>query len=249
MLLQLVEAGRLDLDAPVSPYGVVLESPGTIRVRHLLTHTSESVPGERYHYNGSRFAALARVIAAVTGTSFATELGERILEPLGLHDTAPNPRQPLRCAEASRDADQFARRLATGYDEDGITPVEYQDYFGTAAGLVSTVGDMARFAVAADTDRLLRPATRTLAFTPAVSPSGVVLPYGLGWFVQQYRGAKLRWHYGLWTGTSSLIVTIAPRRLTFILLANSSGVSLFGLGGGDVLRSPFARAFLDALGP
>ena len=249
VLLQLVEAGRLDLDAPVSQYGVALESPGVVRVRHLLTHTSEGVPGERYHYNGSRFALLDRVIAGVTGTSFATELGQRILEPLGLYDTAPNPRQPRRCAEARRDADAFARRLATGYDDDGITPVAYQAYFGTAAGLVSTVGDMARFAIAVDTGRLLRPATRELAFTPAVSPSGAVLPYGLGWFVQEHRGTTLRWHYGLWTGTSSLIVTVPERRLTFILLANSAGVSLFGLGSGDVLRSPFARAFLDALVP
>ena len=249
VLLQLVEAGRLDLDAPVSQFGVALESPGTIRVRHLLTHTSEGVPGERYHYNGPRFALLDRVIAAVTGASFATELSERILEPLALHDTAPNPRQPGRGAEAKRDADRFARRLATGYAEDGITPVDYQEYFGTAAGLVSTVADVARFAIAVDTDRLLRPATREQAFTPAVSTSGALLPYGLGWFVQEHRGAKLLWHYGLWTGTSSLIVTVAQRRLTFILLANSSGVSLFGLASGDVLRSPFALAFLDALGP
>jgi CubicO group peptidase (beta-lactamase class C family) len=52
-------------------------------------------------------------------------------------------------------------------------------------------------------------------------------------------------HYGLWTGSSALILKVPERRLAVVLLANSDGLSRFGLGGGDVLRSPFAREFLD----
>jgi CubicO group peptidase (beta-lactamase class C family) len=46
VLLQLVERGELDLDAPVERFGVRLKADGVIRVRHLLTHTSEGTPGE-----------------------------------------------------------------------------------------------------------------------------------------------------------------------------------------------------------
>jgi CubicO group peptidase (beta-lactamase class C family) len=45
IIMQLVEAGQLDLEAPVANFGIVLSSPGTIRVKHLLTHTSDGNPG------------------------------------------------------------------------------------------------------------------------------------------------------------------------------------------------------------
>jgi CubicO group peptidase (beta-lactamase class C family) len=246
VLLQAVEAGQLDLETPVARYGIELESHGTIRVKHLFTHTSEGAPGESYRYHGARFAQLDKVVAAVTGVSFATAVSARILEPLALRDTAPNPAQPQACAEAKRDTGTFARRLAQGYDSDGLTPVAYPTYFGTAAGLVSTVEDVARFSIAVDDDRLWRAETRRRAFTPPLSTKGERLPYGLGWFVQDWNGLTLVWHYGLWTGTSTLIVKVPERRLTFIVLANSDGLSRpFGLGGGDLLRSPFAREFLQ----
>jgi CubicO group peptidase (beta-lactamase class C family) len=51
IVMQLVEQGLVSLDDPVSQYGVDLEANGVIRVRHLLTHTSEGVPGSSYRYN------------------------------------------------------------------------------------------------------------------------------------------------------------------------------------------------------
>src|SRR6185503_14476456 len=55
ILMQLVQEGKINLDDPVSKYGIALESNGVIRVRHLFSHTSEGNPGERYSYNGNRF--------------------------------------------------------------------------------------------------------------------------------------------------------------------------------------------------
>src|ERR1700677_4028143 len=56
-VMQLVEKGELNLDSPVTRYGVDLGNPA-ITVRNLLTHTSEEVPGSWYSYNGSRFGQL-----------------------------------------------------------------------------------------------------------------------------------------------------------------------------------------------
>lgn len=248
VLLQLVHEERLNLDAPVSEFGVQLNSEGVIRVRHLLSHTSEGVPGETYRYNGTRFGQLDKILTGVTGQSFATEVTRRILQPLALTNTCPNPHSPDACREAGRDAVEFAHRLAQGYEPDGVSPVDYQRHFVTAAGLVSTVGDMIRFSAALDDGRLLPVEMRRIAYAPAVTSTGKSLPYGIGWFVQDRRGVQVLWHYGWWVGGSSLIVKIPDRGLTFVLLANSDGLSRkFGLGrDNDVRRSPFARAFLDA---
>src|ERR1044071_9153100 len=90
ILMQLVQEGKVKLDDPVSKYGIMLESEGVIRVRHLLSHTSEGNPGEQYRYNGNRFSELDKVIQKATGKSFGELLIGNILDPLGMNETAPN---------------------------------------------------------------------------------------------------------------------------------------------------------------
>jgi CubicO group peptidase (beta-lactamase class C family) len=250
VLLQLVETGELNLDAPVRNFGVDLKADGEIRVRHLLTHTSEGKPGEVFRYSGNRFAKLDRVLAEVTRKSFAQALSERVLEPLGLTNTSPNPYDSAACAIAGRDPAVFFQRTARGYAFDGRTPVEYPKHFVTAAGLVSTAGDVLRFSIALEGDKLLRPATKELAFTAARTAKGEVLPYGMGWFIQQRLGVKILWHYGWDRANSTLFIKIPERQMAFVLLGNSEALSRkFDLGRDeDVTRSPFARAFLQSIG-
>jgi hypothetical protein len=79
-----------------------------------------------------------------------------------------------------------------------------------------------------------------------------MLPYGLGWFVQDYEGQQLVWHSGWWEDAySALYLKIPSLDLTFIVLANSEGVWWENpLDRAEVHRSPFARAFLAAfVGP
>src|SRR5262245_16267244 len=90
ILMQLVQEGKIKLDDPVSKYGITLESEGVIRVRHLFSHTSEGNPGERYRYNGNRFAELDKVVQKATGKGFAELLIANILDPLEMNETAPN---------------------------------------------------------------------------------------------------------------------------------------------------------------
>src|SRR4029078_10667271 len=73
-----------------SKYGITLESNGVIRVRHLLSHTSEGNPGEQYRYNGNRFSELDKVVQTASGKSFAELLIANILDPLSMNETAPN---------------------------------------------------------------------------------------------------------------------------------------------------------------
>jgi CubicO group peptidase (beta-lactamase class C family) len=386
ILMQLVQEGKVKLDDPVSKYGITLESNGVIRVRHLLSHTSEGNPGEQYRYNGNRFSELDKVIQGSTGKSFAELLIANILDPLGMNETAPNvprirattsPNTAGQAAEAevkaalmniveglnSGNIDQVERRLApqqnrfppegglltsfidapqirgalqAGFKfkfevhsleaavygdsalttffmngtitppneppriqgpwrnsyfwnkQDGvwklvhahqspldaaiitekhqqrfdtvskilakpyaldrefkITKISYPQSFSTAAGLISTVLDMAKYDIAIDQNKFLTKETQQLAFTPTVSTKGETLPYGLGWFTQNYKGTKLIWHYGYWTGNSSFILKVSERNITFIIMANSDNLSRpTDLGSGDALSSPVGMAFL-----
>src|SRR4029453_17801320 len=94
-------------------------------------------------------------------------------------------------------------------------------------------------------NKFLTKETQQLAFTPTVSTKGEPLPYGLGWFTQDYKGTKLIWHYGYWTGNSSFILKVPEQNITFIIMANSDNLSRpTDLGSGDALSSPVGLAFL-----
>lgn len=237
ILMRLVERGDLDLDDPVSNYGIELQSRGTITVRHLVSHTSEGAPGARYKYSGDRYSLLDRVIEQVTGKSFAANLEELIIEPLGLKNTAADPQD-------------LAVPLAVPYTyarKQGFVPGKYPEHFSSAAGLMASVADIARYDIALDQYRFIRPDTQELAWTPSLSNRGRKLPYGLGWFSQSYRGTRLIWHYGWWPPhVSSLYLKVPEHALSFIILGNTEALSKgFGLHRGSVQRSPAARLFLQ----
>jgi CubicO group peptidase (beta-lactamase class C family) len=247
VVLELVDEGKVALDDPVSLYGIVLSSPGTIRVRHLLSHTSEGVPGSRYAYNGDRFSLLDSVIAHAAGKSFAAALQERVVAPLGLRHTAPTP-QSAAFVASGLDSAAYLANVAPGYTWTGTryAPTAYQTSFSTAAGLTASARDYAAFSMAMDRDAFLKPETKALAYTPVVSPSGQPFPYGLGWFATDYKGVRVVWHYGYWTASSTLVIKVPSRGLTFVLLANTDGLSApYPLASGRLDASPWAREFLE----
>ena len=247
VILQLVDEGKVSLDDPVSKYGIVLTSPAPVLVRHLLSHTSEGVPGTRYAYNGDRFSLLDSVIRRAAGKSFAAALKERIIVPLGLRHTAPTP-QSAAFAESGLDKSTYLANVAPGYTwtSGAFVSTAYQTLFSTAAGLTASARDYAAFSMAMDRDAFLKPSTKALAWTAVTSPSGGVFPYGLGWFVTDYKGVRVIWHYGYWTASSTLVIKVPTQDLTFVLLANTDGLSApYPLGAGKLDASPWARAFLE----
>jgi CubicO group peptidase (beta-lactamase class C family) len=140
--------------------------------------------------------------------------------------------------------------MATGYGVDGQrrpVRVGYPASFSSAAGLVSTAGEVARYSTALDAGQFLSAATRTLAYTPARGAGNRILPHGLGWFISTVSGHALVWHYGYWIGNSSLIIKEPSRGLTFVVLTNSDQLSArFQLGSGDLMSSTVAEAFVNA---
>ena len=245
VIIQLVKESKIDLNAPVVNYGVNLAENGTVRVIHLLTHTSEGVPGSQYIYNGDRYSLLSNVIQSATGNTFHQLATERIMQPLGLQNTAPSDMK--LAAVDGFDTIRLKQNTAQGYSSNGTQPVNYPKGFSTAAGMISTIDDMLKYAAAFDGNQLLTDDQKLQVFSPMIANDGKTLPYGLGWFIQEREGVEYRWHYGYWVGMSSLIIRVPSKKLSFVLMANSDMLSApYSLGSGDIWVSPYAKEFLKS---
>ena len=249
LVMQLVEKGQLTLDEPIAKYTPSKWAPAItderVQIRHILSHTSAGTPGDRFAYSGDRYDAITRVIEKQYGAPFRQVLTQRILEPLEMtgtvpgHDVIDDPELARRYAPALA---RFAKPYSLYGNEIVNAPYPDRD-IGASAGLLSTVRDLAKFDAAIDRHVFLQPKTQELAWTPFVSNAGQPQPYGLGWFVEEYRGERLIWHSGNWGfGFSALYLKVPAKQLSLILLANSEGLSdPFWVPGQS---SPFVCSFL-----
>jgi CubicO group peptidase (beta-lactamase class C family) len=157
IVLQLVQEGKIKLEDPVSKYGITLEGgDGVIRVKHLLSHTSEGVPGETYRYNGNRFGELDKVIQKGTGKSFGELLIANILDPLGMDKTAPNvpkivnTKSPVGTDSAAETEVKTAvMNLFAGYNSGNVDQIErllapHQNNFPLEGGFLTSFVDGAQ---------------------------------------------------------------------------------------------------------
>jgi CubicO group peptidase (beta-lactamase class C family) len=237
LLMQLVEQGNVSLDDPISKYGINLGgrwgSDSRIKVKHLLSHTASGnmwngfKPGYSFRYNGDWYAQLGKVIERSSGKSFGELLMTNIIIPLGMTHTVPSTNDSVNFKLTGYDKDSFLTSVARPYNWQGrqIAPLHFSYGFNPAAGIMSSVADLAKYSVAIDENKLLKPETWEKVFSPYVTPKGKTLQYGLGWFVKEYRGLKIVWHTGWWFGYSTLLVKIPEKDLTFIILGNSQDLS------------------------
>lgn len=143
----------------------------------LLTYvrrmTPVALPGEKYHYSDTNYVLLGLMLERITGMSLASVFRERILMPLGMHQTYLSYREPapLHVVESHRyesHHDLFARA--------------HQSADWASGGLVSTTSDLTKFVAALEGGRLFRnPQTLDeMRSWNATDTSGV--DYGLGLF-------------------------------------------------------------------
>jgi CubicO group peptidase (beta-lactamase class C family) len=137
-----------------------------------LTHE----PGARWDYSNSHYVVLGAVIERVTGESYATALRTRLLEPLGLRETAYD--DPLPVVEGR----------AAGYvrTPDGIVNAPFIDPSVVfAAGMLrSTTHDLLRWAGLLREGRVFRDSASAAAMFKAHADTGLPLGgYGYGVFV------------------------------------------------------------------
>lgn len=237
ILMQLVEKEKLSLDDPIAKYGINLGtrwgSDERIRLKHLLTHTAMGnsfnafKPGYSFRYNGSWYHELGKAIDKASGRTFGELLVENIIRPLQLKNTAPSTDDSAAFSLSGHDRETFLQKVAKPYDwqHKQLVPVKFTYGFGPAAGLMSTVADLAVYSNAIDAGKFLDDSTWQQVFTPFVTARGKKIQYGYGWFISKYKGLKMVWHTGWWTGYSALFLKIPEKDLTFIILANSQDLS------------------------
>ena len=268
LLLQCVEQRRLSLDQPFRFYGLDAPEPEAT-LRQILSHAPPAAAAAPFAYSPERYGQLTPLMEWCSPQPYRKSVAHRILNRLAMRDSVPGTdlRDPdLPLPEDLFEPQDLARyrqtllKLAIPYKVDGKGRATPNDLPGVAidaaGGLVSTVRDLARLDAAlgsgaSDSDLpglgiLLADETLAAAWSPAAGRGGVPSPMGLGWFVDNYRGERVVWHFGyVQNGYSSLILKVPSRGLTFILLANGDGLSApFQLESGDVTRSLFASLFL-----
>ncbi|WP_077923383.1 serine hydrolase [Spirosoma sp. 209] len=229
-VLQLVEAGKLDLDKPLYeylPYADVAadERYKKITARLVLSHASglpnwrknrqsnqlamRYNPGERFGYSGEGFVYLQKVVEKITGKPINELMIERVFKPL----------QMTRSSYVWQPA--FEADFA--YPHDKESQPEDKGRFtqpNMAYSLQTTADDYARFVLALLTANGLKPATvdqmlshqrqlpKTFSGTEPLSPG---LFWGLGIGIESTPTGDYFWHWGD-NGTFRCYVTADRKR-------------------------------------
>ena len=223
--LQLVQSGVLRLDVPLGTYLPDYPSAGMaskVTLHHLLTHTGgtgdifgpeynarrselrtvadylqlygtrglQFEPGTKWAYSNYGFMLLGAIIERVAGTSYYDHVLARVLAPAGMTATGFSPE------------DSLVTGRSVGYTRQGnpsnplVSNAPTLPYRGTpAGGGYSTVGDLARFAVAVRDRRLLDP-THTALLLDGKVASGPGVQYAYGFTDRVVRGRRFVGHSG-----------------------------------------------------
>lgn len=268
-VMQLAERGKLDLDAPVQKYCPAFpEKPWPISARQLLAHLAgvrdynnqkfleeyfstrhynsivEALdifkndpllqePGVKYSYSTYGYSVLGCVIEGASALSYEEYMRENIFKPNGMGQTGIDEINRLIADRArgyrlSQKGEILNTSLA---DTSNKIP---------GGGLVSTVEDIARFAIALRTGKLVGAATVDQMWTAQKTKDGKAFPYGLGWRIAERNGTKEVFHGGAAAGFSTFLYLLPEKRIAIVLMAN-----LELLGQKD--RDDLARKIADVL--
>ena len=262
-VMQLFERGKLDLDAPVQKYCPAFpEKQWPVTTREVLAHLSgirhyksdeefnstrhfastvEALemfkndpllhePGVKYTYSTFGYTLLGCVVEGASGQTFADFVRENVFKPAGMDrmrvdsvaDIIPNRAQGYRITEKG---------------ELTNSPLADNSYKVPGGGFVSTAEDLARFAVAVETNKLLKRETTELMFTSQKTRDGKETHYGLGWGVNMRDGKRIIGHSGAQQRVSTFLHMQPDQGLAVVLMANLEGARLgdLALQIGDVL--------------
>ena len=247
-VLQLKEAGKVDLDAPISRYLDGLPAAwSAITVRQLLTHTS-GLPNYRPLLNlaklsDPKYAEPNAVVSLLAkkpldfppGTRYEYSntnyhlLGKLIEKVSGQSYGAYLATYQFQAAGMTMTRLGTPPALlpaqAVGYDWDGKKRLPNAVFLPANldvgdSGLLSTAGDLAKWTTALASGQLVGEATLKQMITPGALTDGTPISYGLGLVVSPYKDQTLVGHSGATPGYSSSIFYFTGSKLAVVLLCN-----------------------------
>jgi CubicO group peptidase (beta-lactamase class C family) len=245
-VMQLAERGQLDLDAPVQKYCPAFpEKQWPLTSRQLLAHLGgirhykseeeyagtrryESIaaglemfknepllhePGAKYTYTTFGYSVLGCALEGASGQKFPDFLRANVFKPAGMDGMRVDDINEIIFNRA-----QGYRRTRTG--ELRNSDLADNSYKLPGGGLVSTVEDLAKFAIAVHTDKLLKKETAERMFTSQKTRDGKETNYGLGWSVQVQNGQRIVGHSGAQQRVSTYLHMIPARNFAVALMVN-----------------------------
>ena len=212
------------------PYwtGPNFEFPTRDQIQERLREQQTLYPSERYfQYSNLGMTLAGEVIAASTERPYSEYIRTNVLEPLKMKDTLTDVPKALH-----------GTRLAVGYsakkrngERDPLPPFQARG-LAAAAGLVSNVGDLAKFAswqfraLANDRDDILRPSTlRQMQQVHWVDPDWKNTR-GLGFSVRRAGSRTLVGHAGGCPGYFTHFVIDPKAKVAAIVLSNAIGAEV-----------------------
>lgn len=243
-IMQLVENGDIKLNAPLRKYvrSYPKKTKGTVRIHHLLAHTSGTThyrgkenrpfthydtlddalsvfvdrrlaftPGENYLYTTYGYTILGKVIESVSDLTYASYMEKHIWIPAGMTQTTLEDRNNL-----SPNLPKLYRKDTDGLivrDDETDLSIKYP-----GGGVLSTVGDLLRFAHAYQNDTLVSKEYRDrMMLVPEVRKRRV--PYGLGWMVwESEKYGNYIHNDGGQSGTSSFLVIMPEKKISVAII-------------------------------
>ena len=243
-VLQLRDAGKLDLDDPLSEH-LPDAAHGTPTLRRMLAHASGlqreppgeiwetlTFPGEEdllrgleeaeqvlppmaaWHYSNLAYALLGVVVSRISGTPFRDYVQERLLGPVGLERTTWGPGDRAALPYFVEPYSDSVRR----------EPVLELGGKGGESGLYSTVGDLARWgAFLCDPDEsVLAPSSvAELHDLNVMAEANWTLGWGLG--IELWRRGERIFggHTGGFPGFLSILAYSRGNRVGAVILTNA----------------------------
>jgi D-alanyl-D-alanine carboxypeptidase len=245
-VMQLVDAGRVDLDAPLGHYVTGLPPAwAALSIRTLLTHTSGLPDYAMVVKEWDRPQGRAVILDAIgkspllfpAGAAWSYSNTNYVV--LGWLIEAASGRS---YADVLRDQLFRPAGLPTAREDssediipDRAEPYDYRDHrfvhavriekwVSSAAdgGVLFSARDIAPWSAALAGNRLISPALATAAVTPARLASGREVPYGFGWFVERTRGRPLWRHAGRVPGFAALLIHLPAAGLWVSVMSNTT---------------------------
>jgi serine beta-lactamase-like protein LACTB len=250
-VMQLAEQAKLDLDAPIQRYCPGFpEKPWPITARQLLAHlggirgylSTEELyntrhytnlveplalfkddplqfePGAQFSYTTYGYTVLGCAIEGASGMTYVDYVREHILQAVGMSHTRPDDVYAIIANRA-----QSYRKAPNGAIQNA--PPADPSYKIPGGGWCSTVDDLAKFAVAVQTDGLVAKDTLEQMFTRQKTRDGHDLPFGLGWAIGERNGHQEVWHTGGLQGVSTILYMRPEQGFAAVLLLNVNGLA------------------------
>lgn len=229
-VLQLVDAGLLDLDRPLVEYYEYPdlthdERTDQVTARMVLSHSSGlpnwrprdqpldyvHEPGAQFQYSGEGFVYLQRTAEHVTGQDLETLAGRLIFEPLAMNHSS------------YRWNGVPGANVAVGHGADGSPREKRQvgDDANAAWSLHTTTADYGRFLIAAMRGERLSDSLHRQMLSPQANvEDGVHWGLGLGLEDGGSRGMGL-WHWGHNGGYRAFVLGYPADGSGMVMFANS----------------------------